>query len=315
MVVELPQEGRVALEQRPGPAPAVQQPADPDPGQQAHAELDAAGPVDAGQERVGRPPGAELGGGGLGVALIAAEAVGGGQHGEVLVAGRLPNVLDVADHGRVAEVDVEAVGPVRGPPAGAGVKEPVRGRRHVVAGVGEHLPAPGEQPLGGLLEPDPGLLGDVVGAAGEGGGEVRGGRQRGRVGAGVGDLPAPPAALGQLVAGPAGHLRRRHAGQSPRVPAEVHRPSAGAWPRRAGHGLQAGLARLRRAAKVARVVATSDASGTGMARASATARTNASSSWRWPLSMPGGSGGPGGGRRATARCAGSCRAGPPCRPR
>ena len=86
VVMELLQEGAVALEQRPGPGPAVEQPADPDPGQQPQAELDAAGPVDAGQERVGGPPRAELRGHGLGVPLVAIEAVGGCQHRQVLVA-------------------------------------------------------------------------------------------------------------------------------------------------------------------------------------------------------------------------------------
>jgi hypothetical protein len=185
VVVQLLEEHPVAFEQRPGPGPAVQQPADPHPRQQPHPELDAAGPVDAGQERVGRPPGTQLGGGGLGVALVAAEPVGGRQHRQVLVTRRLPDILDVADHGRVAVVDVEAVGPVGGAPAGARVEEPVRGRGHVVALVGEHRPAPGQQPLGGLLEPDAGVLGHLAGAwVGDGEGRA-GGRHRGRVGGGL----------------------------------------------------------------------------------------------------------------------------------
>ena len=169
VVVELLKEDAVALEQRPGPGPAVQQPADPDPGQQSHAQLDAAGPVDAGQEGVGRPPRPELGGDGLGVPLVAIEMVRGRQDRQVLVAGRLPHLLDVADRGRVAVVDVEAVGPVGRSPAGGRVQEPVRRRCHVVALAAEHRPASAEQPLGGLLEPDAGLLGDVVAVPGAAG--------------------------------------------------------------------------------------------------------------------------------------------------
>ena len=53
---DLVQSLRIVLEQPRSPGPAVQQPADPHPGQQPDAQLDAADPVHAAQRRVRRPP-------------------------------------------------------------------------------------------------------------------------------------------------------------------------------------------------------------------------------------------------------------------
>ena len=95
----------------------VEQPADPDPGDQPDPELDPAGPVDAGEERVGAPPGPQLVGDGLGVPLVPGEPPRGGQHGQVVVPGQLPDLLDVAGDRLVAVVDGEAQTSRRAPAA------------------------------------------------------------------------------------------------------------------------------------------------------------------------------------------------------
>src|SRR5215217_818172 len=294
-MVELLQEAVVGLEQRFGPGPTVQQPADPNPRQQSEAELDAASPVDAGQERVGRPPGPELGGNGPGVPLVAVKMVRSRQDRQVLVPRRLPHLLDVTDCGRAAVVDVEAVGAVGGPPAGGRVQEPVGRRGHVGAQLAEYRPVAAEQPLGGLLEPHTSLLRDVVAVWGQSSGEGSAvDRRAGTVGVGITNLPPTPGAPSQLVASPARHLRWRHAGQPSRIPYEVHviatpssaRPEVASADAASATASRRRLARLRRTAKVAKVVAISDSNGIGIAPASATARTKASNSCFWPLLMP-----------------------------
>ncbi len=96
------------------------------------------------------------------VPVVAIEAVGGRQHGQVLVAGQLPHELDVADRFDVARVDGEAVVPLRCSAARVKIQEPVGCRQHVVTLPAEYRPAPVEQPLGGVLEPHAGVLGQVV---------------------------------------------------------------------------------------------------------------------------------------------------------
>ena len=70
--------------------PVVEQSTDPDPGDEPDSELDPAGPVDAGQERVGLPPVPQLAVGGGRVPVVAGEPPRRRQLGDVLVAlGRL----------------------------------------------------------------------------------------------------------------------------------------------------------------------------------------------------------------------------------
>ena len=84
--------------------------------------------MDALEERVLAPPRAQLAGGKLGVAVVAGQPPGAGQQGEGLVAGQLPDELDVAYGGFVPVRDMEAVGVVRGEAVGERVVEPVDGR-------------------------------------------------------------------------------------------------------------------------------------------------------------------------------------------
>ena len=65
-------------------------------------------------------------GGGLGVALVLRQPPGGRQHGEVVVPGHLPDLLDVARLRLVAMVDAEGEPSVRRPAPGQRVMEPVR---------------------------------------------------------------------------------------------------------------------------------------------------------------------------------------------
>ena len=99
----------VALEQVGDAGPVVEQPPDPGQADQPDADLDAAGPVHAGQERVLAPPGAQLVGHPLGVGLVAGEEPRRGQQREVLQAGDLPDLLDVAGLLLRAVVDPERV--------------------------------------------------------------------------------------------------------------------------------------------------------------------------------------------------------------
>src|SRR5690606_37424094 len=81
-----------------------------------------------------------------------------------------------------------------------------------------------------------------------------------------------------------GDFSRAHGGQAAEVPGDVH-DCAPFWL----SGIGAPLARLSNTASVARVVAVSDDSGTGIGEPERTASTNAASSAAWPLSRPRGS--------------------------
>jgi hypothetical protein len=101
------------LEQGSRPRPVIQQPPDPGQADQPDADLDAAGPVHTGQERVLLPPGPQLGGHPLGAGLIPAGVPGRREHGQVMKPGDLPDLLDVAGVSLGAVVDPECVA-VRG---------------------------------------------------------------------------------------------------------------------------------------------------------------------------------------------------------
>ena len=88
MPADLPHGERVALEQAGRARPVIEQAPDPGQADQADAELDAAGPVRAGQKRVLPPPGAQLISDPAGVSLVLGEEPGGGQQCEVLQPGQ-----------------------------------------------------------------------------------------------------------------------------------------------------------------------------------------------------------------------------------
>ena len=148
MPPDLTQRPRVVLEQGDRTAPAVEQPTDPRPADQPHAELDPAGPVDPREERVGSPPGPQLSGDHLGVPVVAGQPEGAGQDGQVVMARELPDRLDVARDGLVPMVDGEAQLVLWCSPSGDGVPEPVR-VEDVDALDPEHGPASVEQGVGG----------------------------------------------------------------------------------------------------------------------------------------------------------------------
>src|SRR5205823_3586199 len=80
--VDLPDSEGVAFEQIGHPGPVVEKTPDPGQADQADAEFDAARPVDAGQEGILLPPGAEMLRYPDGILLFAGEKPGGGQQGE-----------------------------------------------------------------------------------------------------------------------------------------------------------------------------------------------------------------------------------------
>ena len=80
-------------------------------------------------------------GGAFGVALVAGESEGGGEHREVVHARELPDLLDVSRDILGAVVDVEAVVDLRGSLSGHRIEEPVR-VLHVPAHSTEELPPP-----------------------------------------------------------------------------------------------------------------------------------------------------------------------------
>src|SRR5882672_6161389 len=109
MAIELAYEDRVALEQGRRLAPVMQQPPDPNPGDQSHTDLDAHGPVNAGKKRIGLPPGLELLADALGVAIVAGQGISGRQQREMMVARQLPDPLDVPIRRSGPPIDIEAV--------------------------------------------------------------------------------------------------------------------------------------------------------------------------------------------------------------
>ncbi len=208
VVPDLVQRHRVALEKTGRARPAVEQPADPHPGQQPDAQLDAADPVHAAQRWVGRPPRPQVRGHSLGVPLVPGDRVGGGEHGEVLVPGQLPDLLDVPDRVLVAVRHVEGVAP-RSPAPGLRVVPPVR----VVQVVADH------PEILGVARHQAVRLGDETF---RGVRRYRGdrpcGQYRGEPGTGHARAvrprrpPQPPA---HRVARPAADLPRSHPGQPP----------------------------------------------------------------------------------------------------
>ena len=103
----LPEGIVIVLEEVAHLGPLVEQPADPGPGDQANPGFDTACPVDARQERVRTPPGAQLRRGRLCITLVLRQPPGGRQNGDLMVPRHLPNLLDVAGLRLVPMVDAE----------------------------------------------------------------------------------------------------------------------------------------------------------------------------------------------------------------
>ena len=236
----------------------------------------------------------------LGVTLVARQGVGGSQNREVVHAGELPHLLDVARDVLGPVVDPEAVVTLRRPPTGHGVEEPVR-ILHVLAHDAQDLEAAGEDlvprrqdaPTG--LDRNPG-----EDARGQGGLEPgrRGRKPRNRLagpapakarggGRGAhGNLVTGPGRLLGIVREPPHHLRGGHLLQPSEIPLEprgVHGSSVVST--RSGSGTLISdirwvlpLVRLAPAPSVARVVATSDPREIGMGAPLRTASKNARTS-------------------------------------
>ena len=169
------------------------------------------------------PPGAELVGDPVGVPLVMAEEPGGGQQREVLQAGDLPDLLDVAGLLLRAVIDAEGVAVGSGPAAGHRIAEPV-GPHHVGPDDAQDLPLAPQQPVRGLEDGLPGLRGHPRGGARrQDGGEPR--RSPGGAAAAAASCSRltcrrDQAARSDLVTGAPGHLGRRHPGRPAGVPAE-----------------------------------------------------------------------------------------------
>jgi hypothetical protein len=195
----------VVLEQVLHLGPLVEKPPDPHPGDQAYAELDPAGPVDAGEQRVLRPPRAELAVDRLGVLLVAGEPVRRRELGQVVVSRELPDLLDVAGHRLVPLVDREREHVAGRPPAGHRIEEPV-GFGKVWPDDAEQGPVAGEDPVTGRLNgrPDPGgnrVTDDRVDT--HGAPELRSHARRGRCVGSWTHPPSCPLLLPGVVHGPA----------------------------------------------------------------------------------------------------------------
>ena len=151
----------VVIEQAVHAGPVVQQAPDPDQADQPDTNLDAAGPVHAGQKGIFPVPGPQLIGNPACVGVVASKEPGRGQEREVLQAGNLPDLLDVADAGFRALVDPERVAIRRRPVPGDRIVEPV-GRHQVGPGDAQHLPLPPHEPVRRGQDGFPGLLGNLA---------------------------------------------------------------------------------------------------------------------------------------------------------
>src|SRR5262249_26099684 len=119
--------------------PALKQPPDPGHADQPDANLDAAGPVHAGQERVLLPPGLDLLRYPLRVRVIVAEVPRGREERQMLQPREFPDLLDVPCLLFRAMVDPECVPVARRATAGDWIKKPVR-RDQVGPADAEHVP-------------------------------------------------------------------------------------------------------------------------------------------------------------------------------
>ncbi len=212
MGVGLADEGFIVLEQRRGTAPIPKQRADPGPGQQAQAHLDAAHPVHALQEGIGVPPRHEMCRRTVGEPLVAGQPPGARQQRCRLVTGEFPDELDVADRRLVAIRDIEAVGVARGTDARQGIAEPVRLGRNPREREMEHAPFPLQQGLRRLHHRIGGITLGPLGYLQCATGAPRSGQYRCEQAGPPGRLRPPPLACRDGAA--CGDLARRHAAQA-----------------------------------------------------------------------------------------------------
>ena len=173
------------------------------------------------------PPGPQLVGGGLGVALLAGQPPGRGQHGEVVVPGHLPDLLDVAGLRLVAVVDAGRRA------AGPGARRPVTGSRNQSGSAlsarraprdtSRSRPGPGRRRRSARPRPreSPGC-GQTPAAATEKGRSAQDVRRQRRRFAGP-DLPAGPRLRRPTSSARWSHLGGRHPAEPPQIPAEAGR--------------------------------------------------------------------------------------------
>src|SRR5580693_4295731 len=161
MPADLPHREAVALEQVGRARPVVEQAPDPRQADQADAELYAAGPVHAGQERVLPRPRAKLVRDPASVSLVMGEKPGRGEQSEVLQPGEFPDLLDVADLIFRAVIDPEGMAVLNGPTACHRIEEPVRPYQ-VRPDDAQDFPFAAQQPLRALQDGRPGLPADTL---------------------------------------------------------------------------------------------------------------------------------------------------------
>jgi hypothetical protein len=118
----------IVLEQVTHLGPLVEQSTGPCPRDQANAGLDTARPVHSGEKGVRTPPGPQLIGCGLGVALVLGKPPGRGQHCDVMMPGHFPDLLDVAGFRLIPVMDAEGQLTIGGATSRHRIMEPVRVR-------------------------------------------------------------------------------------------------------------------------------------------------------------------------------------------
>ena len=133
MMVKLTKECGIVVEQQADTVPAMQQPADPNPRDQPHAEFDTAGPVNARQKWIVAPPGAKLPGNRLGIDFIAGDEIRRRHDRKLMMARRLPDILHRADLVGAPIVDIESIIGLRRPHSGPRIEEPIRIAIQIVA--------------------------------------------------------------------------------------------------------------------------------------------------------------------------------------
>lgn len=224
VMIKLTLKVRVVVEQGPNARPAVQETPDPDPGDQSDAELDPAGPMHTGQERVVVPPGPKLPGHEFCVARIRGQEIGCSEDGQLVVPRGLPDVFDGADLTDVPAVDIERVGGAGRAQAGPRVEKPVGIARQAIAHPVEKQEPSCERRIGSPEQPRPRLFGkpDDVGGVDRARKSRDRNRQRKCIGLPVPYLTRAPSPHDPGVAQTPLDLRKRHPGKSPGIPCHIH---------------------------------------------------------------------------------------------
>ena len=278
MPADLPQCERVTLEQVSYTGPVVKETPDPGEADQANAELDAARPVDARQEGILLPPGAQLVGHPARVLLFVGKKPGIGQQREVLQPGDLPDLLDVADLLLRAVIDTEGITVRSGPATCHRVAKPVGAHQ-----IGPNTPSTSHSPRisRSALSRTAALASSGTRSAVPGGKTAANlrspaGRRRVRAESARTHLPSRPS-----LAAP-DRARATPPRQATCGGLRAYQPAVS--PDRAHTRSGFPLDRLSPTAMVALVTATRASTGIGIGAPARTASTNCPSSARWPLS-------------------------------